>query len=83
MTVEHDDIEAVLGPLRDSHGRDRRLLWLSDMPERVFTQSSEAPVCDWLGDGSRAELLVSSSGSRRTARPLSGTSAPSRRRSRR
>jgi hypothetical protein len=57
MTIEHDDIEAVLGPLRDTHGRDRRLLWLSDMPARVFTPSSEAPVCDWIGDGSLAEQL--------------------------
>ena len=57
MTVEHDDIETVLGPLRDEHGRDRRLLWLSDIPDKAFTQSSEDPVCDWIGDGSHAELL--------------------------
>jgi hypothetical protein len=57
MTVEHDDIETVLGPLRDSHGRDQRVLWLSDMPEKAFRQSSESPVCDWTGDSSRAELM--------------------------
>ncbi len=56
MTVEHDDIEKILGPLRDTHGRDRRVLWLSDMPEGVFTRSMEPPVCDWIGDSSVAEM---------------------------
>jgi hypothetical protein len=56
MTIENDDIEQVLRPLRDMHGRDRRLLWLSDIPQKLLSQSWDHHVCDWIVDMFRAEM---------------------------
>jgi len=41
--------------LRDRFGRDCRVLWLSDMFDKVFAQSWQPPVSDWIGDDGGAE----------------------------
>lgn len=53
MTIEHDDVEQVLGPLRSAN----RPLWMNDIPGNLFTSSKEHPICDWLRDNSQDVTL--------------------------
>ncbi len=71
MTIEHDDIERVLGKLRSRNVLTRRILPMDNIPEPFFTHSTEHPVCDWLGDGSRDALMRFAKGERTNYDPLS------------
>jgi hypothetical protein len=52
MTIEHDDIERILGQLRSRDVLTRRILPMEQIPDTFFKHSTEQPVCDWLGDSS-------------------------------
>ncbi|WP_036292175.1 hypothetical protein [Methylosinus sp. PW1] len=57
MTIEHDDIEQILGPFRAEKGMPNGVLPLRMLPESVFSHSSDHPVCEWIGDNGRDVLL--------------------------
>jgi hypothetical protein len=59
MTIEHNDVEQVLGPLRDAHPRSSCSLAITDIPQNLVSASHDAPVREWIGGTSPKDFIRS------------------------